>query len=63
MFFVFGDRQEAPGELTLAMKLPISVGMVQGRHFVRESMGWRRQHDWVIAGSQKATLSWPKFPH
>ena len=49
MFFVFGDRNEAPGELTLTMKLPISVGMVQDLYFVRESTGWYRQHDWVIA--------------
>lgn len=48
MFFIFGDRNEAPGELTLTMKLPISVGMVQDHYFVRESTGWYRQHDWVI---------------
>ncbi len=49
MFFVFGDRREAPGDLTLTMKLPISVGMVQDLYFVQESTGWYRQHDWVIA--------------
>lgn len=48
-FFVFGDRNEAPGELTLTMKLPISAGMVQDLYFVQESTGWYRQHDWVIA--------------
>jgi hypothetical protein len=49
LFFIFGDRREAPGELTLTMKLPISAGMVQDLYFVRESTGWWRQHDWVIA--------------
>lgn len=49
MFFVFGDRKEAAGELTLTMKLPISAGMVQDLYFVRESVGWYKQHDWVIA--------------
>lgn len=49
MFFVFGGRDEAAGQLTLTMKLPISVGMVQDLYFVQESTGWYRQHDWVIA--------------
>jgi hypothetical protein len=49
MFFVFGDRKEADGELTMIMKLPISAEMVQDLYFVRESKGWFKQHDWVIA--------------
>lgn len=49
MFFVFGDRNEPPGALTMIMKLPISAEMVQDLYFVRESRGWFRQHDWVIA--------------
>ncbi len=49
MFFVFGDRKEEPGDLTMIMKLPVSAGMVQDLYFVRESKGWFRQHDWVIA--------------
>lgn len=49
MFFVFGDRKEPPGALTMIMKLPISAEMVQDLYFVRESKGWFRQHDWVIA--------------
>lgn len=49
MFCVFGDRQEPPGHLTLIMKLPVSAEMVQALYFVRESKGWFRQHDWVIA--------------
>lgn len=48
MFFVFGDRKEPPGALTMIMKLPISAEMVQDLYFVRESKGWFRQHDWVI---------------
>lgn len=49
MFFVFGDRKEPPGHLTMIMKLPVSAEMVQDLYFVRESKGWFRQHDWVIA--------------
>lgn len=49
MFFVFGDRKEPPGHLTMIMKLPVSAGMVQDLYFVRESKGWFRQHNWVIA--------------
>lgn len=49
MFFVFGDRNEQPNELTIIVKLPISAGMVQDLYFVRESRGWFKQHDWVIA--------------
>lgn len=49
MFFVFGDRNEQPDELTMIMKLPVSAEMVQELYFVRESKGWFKQHDWVIA--------------
>lgn len=49
MFFVFGDRKEPEGALTMIMKLPISAEMVQDLYFVRESKGWFKQHDWVIA--------------
>ena len=49
MFFVFGDRKEPPGHLTMIMKLPISAEMVQDLYFVSESKGWFRQHNWVIA--------------
>ncbi len=49
MFFVFGDRKEPEGALTMVMKLPVSAEMVQDLYFVRESKGWFKQHDWVIA--------------
>lgn len=49
MFFVFGDRKELPGHLTMIMKLPVSAEMVQDLYFVQESKGWFRQHNWVIA--------------
>jgi hypothetical protein len=49
MFFVFGDRKEPEGALTMIMKLPVSAEMVQDLYFVRESKGWFKQHDWVIA--------------
>jgi hypothetical protein len=49
MFYVFGDRKEPEGALTMIMKLPISAEMVQDLYFVRESKGWYKQHDWVIA--------------
>ncbi len=49
MFYVFGDRKEPPGELTIIVKLPIAAEMVQDLYFVRESKGWFKQHDWVIA--------------
>ena len=49
MFFVFGDRKEPEGALTMIMKLPVSAEMVQVLYFVRESKGWFKQHDWVIA--------------
>ena len=40
---------EQPDELTMIVKLPISAGMVQDLYFVRESKGWFKQHNWVIA--------------
>ncbi len=49
MFYVFGDRKEPEGALTLIVKLPISAEMVQNLYYVRESKGWFKQHDWVIA--------------
>ena len=49
MFFVFGDRGEEDNELTMIVKLPISAEMVRDVSFVRESTGWYKQHDWVIA--------------
>ncbi len=49
MFAIFGDKDEPPDALTLIVKLPISVEMVQDLYFVRESRGWYRRHDWVIA--------------
>jgi hypothetical protein len=48
-FCVFGEKDERPDELTMIVKLPISAGMVQDLYFVRESKGWFKQHDWVIA--------------
>lgn len=48
-FAVFGERDEAPDALTLTVKLPVSAGMVADLSFVRESTGWYRRHDWVIA--------------
>lgn len=48
-FAVLGERDERPDELTLTVKLPISAGMVADLPFVRESTGWYRRHDWVIA--------------
>ena len=58
MFYVFGAPQEMPGGgrgdkladgLTMVMKLPISAEMVRDLYFVRESKGWYKQHDWIIA--------------
>jgi hypothetical protein len=59
MFYVFGDRKEAAGELTMIMKLPIAAEMVQELYFVRESKGWFKQHNWVIArfGAQDDILA------
>jgi hypothetical protein len=49
MFAIFGDKGEPADALTLIVKLPISVEMVQHLYYVRESRGWYKQHDWVIA--------------
>lgn len=49
MFCVFGPKPEPLDALTLIMKLPISAEMVQHLPFVRESKGWYKQHNWVIA--------------
>lgn len=49
MFLVFGDRNEAPGELTLTVQPPISAGMVHRLCFLRQGAGCYLQHDWVIA--------------
>jgi hypothetical protein len=48
-FAMFGDKGEPVDQLTFIVKLPISFEMVQDLYFVRESRGWYRQHDWVIA--------------
>lgn len=48
-FTVLGERDERPDELTLTVKLPISAEMVADLPFVRESTGWYRRHNWVIA--------------
>ena len=48
-FAIFGDKGEPLDELTIIVKLPISVEMVGDLYFVRESRGWYKQHDWVIA--------------
>jgi hypothetical protein len=49
MFAIFGDKNQPLDELTVTVKLPISVEMVSDLYFVRESRGWYKQHDWVIA--------------
>jgi hypothetical protein len=53
MFCVFGaERHKAdirPDKLSIIMKLPVSAEMVQDLYFVKESTGWYKQHDWVIA--------------
>ena len=49
MFAIFGDKGEPLDQLTFIVKLPISFEMVQDLYFVRESRGWYRQHNWVIA--------------
>lgn len=48
-FCMFGAKREPLDALTMVVKLPISAEMVQDLYFVRESKGWFRQHDWVIA--------------
>jgi hypothetical protein len=49
MFAVFGDKGEPLDALTIIVKLPISAGMIEHLYFVRESRGWYKQHNWVIA--------------
>lgn len=49
MFCVFGAGDTRRDELTIYVKLPISAEMVQDLPFVRDSKGWYKQHDWVIA--------------
>lgn len=49
MFAIFGDKAQPRDELTFITKLPISFEMVRELYFVRESRGWYRQHNWVIA--------------
>jgi hypothetical protein len=53
MFCVFGaERHKAdirPDQLSIILKLPISAEMIQDLYFIKESTGWYKQHDWVIA--------------
>ncbi len=48
-FAVFGAKDEPADALTLIFKLPVSAPMVGDLYFVRESRGWFKQHNWVIA--------------
>ena len=48
-FVVFGEKAQPLDALTITLKLPISAEMVADLPFVRESKGWYKQHDWVIA--------------
>ena len=48
-FLIFGARGEGLDGLTVTLKLPISAEMVSDLYFVRESRGWYKQHNWVIA--------------
>lgn len=48
-FCVFGDRHEPADALTVIVKLPTSAEMAPGLAFVRESKGWFKQHNWVVA--------------
>lgn len=48
-FCIFGAKNEPLDELTMIVKLPISVEMVQHLYFIRETSGWFKQHNWVIA--------------
>lgn len=48
-FAVFGDKNETADSLTLIVKLPITAPMLGDLWFVRESRGWFKQHDWVVA--------------
>lgn len=49
LFTIFGAKAEPLDQLTITLKLPISAEMVADLYFVRESRGWYKQHDWVIA--------------
>ena len=49
MFGVFGDKAQPLDALTIICKLPISAEMVADLPFVRETRGWYKQHNWVIA--------------
>ena len=49
LFAIFGDKAQPLDELTIVLKLPISKDMVGDLYFIRESRGWYKQHDWVIA--------------
>ena len=49
MFCVFGNKAEPLDELTIILKLPVAAEMVQELYFVKESKGWFKQHNWVIA--------------
>lgn len=49
MFCVFGNKAEPLDELSIILKLPIAAEMVQDLYFVKESRGWFKQHNWVIA--------------
>lgn len=49
MFGVFGEKAQPLDALTMIMKLPISAEMAQELPFVRESRGWYKQHNWIIA--------------
>ena len=61
MFAIFGDKDEPADRLTITVKLPISMEMVQDLYFVRESRGWYRRHDWVIAHFGPADDIWPEL--
>jgi hypothetical protein len=49
MFAIFGGKGEPADALTMIVKLPVSAEMVQDLYFVRESKGWFKQHNWIIA--------------
>lgn len=48
-FAIFGNKAEPEDQLTIILKLPISIEMIQGLYFVRESRGWYKMHDWAIS--------------
>lgn len=49
LFAIFGDKGEPQDHLTIILKLPVSIEMIQDLYFVRESRGWYRMHDWAVA--------------